>query len=102
MSPTFNPTIDATLSASMLVIMLQFFEESNSNFEEIRFIFNNYDNKDLLKEDFIANFDSKYMYMEFLIETPIKEESELFRVTNKRFIERKRNGFTRRDLLIQG
>ena len=40
--------------------------------------------------------------MEFFIETPIKEESELFRVTNKRFIERKRENFSRKEILIQG
>lgn len=68
-------------------------------YEEIKFIFNCYDNNEKLKENLNG---SEFFEMEFFIETPIKEESELFRVTNNRFIERKKENFLRKEILIQG
>lgn len=69
-------------------------------FEEIKDIFDNYDNKDY----FIGEgkgAKSRFAYIEFYAETSIKDESDLFRVTNKRFIEMKREHMSRKEILIE-
>jgi len=72
----------------------------NETFEEIKNIFDNYDNKDF----FFGNgggANSRFVNMEFYMESYTKDESDLYRITNKRFIEEKKNKRTRKEILIE-
>jgi len=68
--------------------------------EEIKSIFENYDNPEFFYSDEKGEL-SRFFYMEFYVESNRKDESNLFRVTNKRFVEKKKNKLTRKEILIE-
>jgi len=69
-------------------------------FMEIKEIFDKYDNKEFFCGEG-KGAKSRFVYMEFYAETAIKDEADLFRVTNKRFIERKRSNVSRKEILVE-